>query len=87
MQVTLRRIEAHLNIRRWYFVSIQPALFDKIAVICGWGRLNGKYARWRVIPAGSQQQADEIAWNIIEKRLQHGYKIVGSANEIQIRDC
>lgn len=37
--VHLRRVDATRNMRRFYLLSLQPTLFDGVAVIRNWGRI------------------------------------------------
>ena len=72
--IFLTRIDPAQNMARWYVVGVQPTLFDKISVVCGWGRIGTAYERWRVLPVGSQEQADEMATRIVEKKTRRGYR-------------
>ncbi len=74
----LMRVDPVENVDRWYVVVTQPTLFCEYAVVCGWGRRGTQYARWRIISAVNQEQADEIAKEIVEKKLRRGYQIQSS---------
>jgi predicted DNA-binding WGR domain protein len=69
----LHRTDPARNRYRWYSVEASPTLLDGWAVVCGWGRIGGNYARWRSIPADSQEQAKAMAAKIIQKKIRRGY--------------
>lgn len=73
IMLILHRIDPDRNMRRWYAVGVQQTLFHRFAVVCGWGRLGTDYARWRIIPAASHGEAEQIAQAILEKKRKRGY--------------
>jgi len=73
--VLIRHDPAH-NVNRWYAVGIQPTLFCQHAVVCGWGRRESAYARWRILPAENSAQAGEMAKAIQAAKTKKGYKAI-----------
>jgi predicted DNA-binding WGR domain protein len=78
MMSMLTRIEPENNMDRWYFVDIQPTLFEPWAVVCAWGNRRTRYARMRSLPAESLKAAEEIATDIVARKVRRGYLIAGS---------
>lgn len=74
MVVLLRRFNPEENMNRWYMVQIQPTLLDPIAVICSWGNRDTSWARSRILPMDSLEQAKEEAEKIIAAKIKRGYK-------------
>ncbi len=72
----LIRVDLAINMNRWYAVNVQGTLFHEHAVVCGWGRRGTDYARWKIIPAGSLDQAEKIARKIVTSKIERGYEIV-----------
>ncbi len=81
--ICLIRVDPAQNLNRWYVVTVQATLFDEVAVICGWGRRGTEQARWRILPAENQQEADELASKIVQRKIQRGYRRV-SGGEIHL---
>lgn len=76
----LMRVDPDENVDRWYVVTTQPTLFYQHSVVCGWGRRGTQYARWRIIPAESQLQAEAMVREIVERKLKRGYQFHYSEN-------
>ena len=57
-------------------VNVQATLFCEHAVVCGWGRRGTDYARWKIIPAESVDQAEEIVRQIVILKIKRGYESV-----------
>ena len=72
--ICLIRVDPMQNMNRWYYVAVQPTLFDEFAVICGWGRRGPEQAQWRILPVESQQEADELAERMVSGKIQRGYQ-------------
>ncbi|MBC8505986.1 MAG: WGR domain-containing protein [Chloroflexi bacterium] len=81
----LIRIDLAINMNRWYVVNVQATLFCKYAVVCGWGRRGTDYARWKIIPAESLDQAEEIARQIVTLKIKRGYESIGLLPAIMSR--
>jgi len=81
MMSMLTRIEPENNMDRWYFVGIQPTLFEPWAVVCAWGNRRTRYARMRSLPADSLEAAGKVADAIVAKKVRRGYLITGSREE------
>jgi len=73
--IILVRDDPMENVHRWYTVGVQLTLFSPHAVICGWGRRGSDYARWRILPAESRDQAGEMARTIVAAKLKRGYRV------------
>jgi predicted DNA-binding WGR domain protein len=73
--VLLYRISPQENMNRWYFVGVQPTLFDPYAVVVAWGRRDNEFQRWRAIPALSAEQGHLLAQKIVQHKLRRGYQI------------
>ena len=71
----LHRINHERNERRFYAVQVGPSLFDEHAVLRLWGRIGG-YQRQMVTPCPSPDDAQVLARQLIQRRLQHGYQIL-----------
>ena len=69
----LVKVNPSENINRWYWVKVQSTLFDPVAVVCGWGRRDTRYSKWRIFPTATWEEATVLAGQIIKKRLNHGY--------------
>ncbi|MCB0191913.1 MAG: WGR domain-containing protein [Anaerolineae bacterium] len=74
----LHRINPDKNERRFYFVSIGPALFDPYAVIRMWGRIGG-YQRMLVTPCQTSLEARKLATKLVQRRLSRGYRLIQGA--------
>ena len=75
----LTRIEPENNMDRWYFVGVQPTLFEPWTVICAWGNRRTRYARMRSLPVESLEAAEEIADVIVARKVRRGYVITSSS--------
>lgn len=64
------------NSSQWYAVEIQPTLFCKHAVLCGSGSCGRVDERWRILPAESQEHAEEMAEAIVAEKREQGYQPV-----------
>ena len=72
----LIRVDQAINMNRWYAVNVQGTLFHEHTVVCGWGRRGTDYARWKIIPAKSMDQAEKIARRIVTLKIKRGYERV-----------
>ena len=77
----LHRINPERNERRFYAVQVGPSLFDEHAVLRLWGRIGG-YQRQMVTPCPSPDDAQALARQLIQRRLQHGYQILKGGNPL-----
>jgi len=75
----LIRIDPARHIHRWYVVDVQATLLDRYAVVCSWGSLLTRYARWRSIPCEDETQAHRTAERILQSKLRRGYRFSGGA--------
>ena len=71
----LNRVDLAINMNRWYAVNVQGTLFHEHAVVCGWGRRGTDYARWRIIPVESPDQAEEMVKQIVRLKIKRGYEL------------
>jgi predicted DNA-binding WGR domain protein len=75
MMALLVRIEPEKNMNRWYSVCVQRTLLDPVAVVCAWGNRRTNYLRTRVLPAGSLEEATELADDIVNRKIRRGYRV------------
>ncbi len=74
MLVVLHKIDLEENIDRWYLVTIQASLLDRIAVICQYGRRHTTWQQTRVLPVDSMTEAQALAEEIVAAKLKRGYE-------------
>jgi predicted DNA-binding WGR domain protein len=74
MLTLLSHIEPAINCNRWYLVSVQATLFHPCAVVIAWGRWDNDFPRWRLIPMESGALADQLAADIVERKIRRGYR-------------
>ena len=74
--ILLTRIEPDARMNRWYLVNVQPTLLDEIAVVCAWGSRETSFQQTRIIPVHSQVQAQNLAADIVKKKIGRGYRFV-----------
>jgi len=84
--IVLIRHDPAKNVNRWYAVGVQPTLFCKHAVLCGWGRRGSAYARWSILPASDRTQAVQMAKAILAAKMKKGYQVAGNQNVSPITD-
>ena len=72
--VTLRKIDSELNMRRQYRVSVERDLFGTWSVTCRWGRI-GTAGQTQQHPCRLRAEAETLALEIVQKRVRHGYTI------------
>ncbi|HQF63995.1 MAG TPA: WGR domain-containing protein [Anaerolineaceae bacterium] len=72
----LQHISPEENMNRWYFLAIQPTLFDACAVVIAWGRRDNEFQQWRAIPAASDEQARQMVEKIVQQKLRRGYQLI-----------
>ena len=76
MLVLLTRVDPEEHMDRWYMVTVQPTLFEPLAVICSWGNRQNDYQRVHIIPAASPAQALALAEKIVVAKQRRGYRVV-----------
>lgn len=76
MFVIMKRIDPEENMDRWYLVTVQATLFDPVAVITAWGGRATTYQQMRIFPAGSEEEALDLAARIVGQKLRRGYMLV-----------
>jgi predicted DNA-binding WGR domain protein len=74
MLTLLSHIDPAINCNRWYLVSVQTTLFQPWAVVVAWGRRDTDFQQWRMLPAQSKLQADQLAAKIIARKIRRGYQ-------------
>ena len=72
----LQHVSPEENMNRWYFVDVQPTLFDTWTIVVAWGRRDSDFQHWRSVSMESDDQAYQVATKIIEKKLRKGYRVV-----------
>ncbi len=68
----LRRIDPSINMRRFYYMTIQPTLFGGVDLTCEWGRL-GSPGKILHLPHADEGQAIDALKTISAKRKGRGY--------------
>lgn len=76
MLAIMKRIEPEENMDRWYLVTVQATLFDPVAVITAWGSRETTYQQMRISPAGSEEEALDLAARIVGQKLRRGYMLM-----------
>ena len=71
----LYRINPEQNERRYYLVFTGPALLEPHAVTRFWGRIGGQQ-RGMVTPCQSDEEAEQLARQLVGKRVKRGYKLI-----------
>ena len=71
--IYLTRVDPARHMDRWYSVAVQSTLLDRWAVVCAWGRRRSSYLRLRIISAKNLMQAQEMAENIVVRKIHKGY--------------
>ena len=71
----LHRIDRRQNMARFYLVMTGPSLVDEWSVIRFWGRIGGQQRPF-VTACVSAEEAQTLAWRLVRRRLQRGYRIV-----------
>lgn len=74
----LVRIQPEKRCWRWYSIRLQATLLEPLAVVCGWGSLRSRYARWRIIPCADRTEAERLAQRLLRSKLRRGYRFRGN---------
>lgn len=72
--IRLIRLDPEKGMNRWYLVTVQPTLFDPVAVVCAWGSRVTAYQRLRCLPMPDREQAERRAREIVERKIRRGYR-------------
>ena len=72
--VTLTRIEADKNMRRFYRLDVQPTLFGEYALVREWGRI-GRGGQVRSTPYPTEKQAIDALALTMAKKARRSYTI------------
>jgi predicted DNA-binding WGR domain protein len=75
MFTLLTRIDRDEGMNRWYMVTIQPTLFDPIAVVCAWGSRQNDYQQMRIMPVESVEEGVALAEKIVRNKERRGYQV------------
>lgn len=59
--ITLVKIRPACRMARGYRVEVRAALFVPCGVVCTWGSLVTRYARFRVLPCETWESAVQLA--------------------------
>jgi predicted DNA-binding WGR domain protein len=73
--VLLKKVDPDTNMNRWYMVTVQPTLFDTVAVVYAWGSRTTGAQQVRAWPAESEAAAQELAGKLVERKLKRGYVV------------
>ena len=79
MQTILHRIEPIERMNRWYMVSVEPTLFDAVAVVCRWGSRETEYQQTQVYYVENPVDAHTLATKIIRRKKKRGYEVVSQS--------
>jgi predicted DNA-binding WGR domain protein len=75
-QLYCQRIDQHRNVARYYQLSVQPTLFNEVAVVRYWGRIGTKGGQMREFFANEREAARHFLELARQKKLR-GYRPVG----------
>jgi predicted DNA-binding WGR domain protein len=69
----LTRINAELNERRYYLVSVCPSLLGEHSVLREWGRIGGHRRRMEPVPFSTEDEALQYAVQLVQRKCKRGY--------------
>jgi predicted DNA-binding WGR domain protein len=73
--ILFERVNPERNESRYYYLSLQPTLFDSLAVIRVYGRKGQSQREVTPTPVSDLADAWPLIRRVIRTRLRHGYKI------------
>lgn len=71
--IHLHRIDASLNMRRFYSLTLQPTLFGGVSVIRNWGRI-GTSGQVMIETFDESDEAQSVLGRIETKKKRRGYR-------------
>jgi predicted DNA-binding WGR domain protein len=72
--LVLDRLDLAQNMARYYVLSVEPALFDQVALVREWGRL-GKLGGRRIEIHDNNQNAGVALEAWLSRKLKRGYQV------------
>jgi predicted DNA-binding WGR domain protein len=72
--LVLRKLAPEQNMARYYVLSIEPTLFDDVALVREWGRI-GMRGRRRLDLYADHVQASEALENWLARKMRRNYKV------------
>ena len=72
----LERVEPDEGMNRWYFVGVQPGLFDEVVVIRFWGSRESAFQQMALQAFDDVEAARAAAGDLVRAKLGRGYKVV-----------
>jgi len=76
-QLYCQRIDRPRNVARYYQLSIQPTLFNEVAVVRHWGRIGMKGGHMRELFANEREAARHFL-ELARQKKKRGYRPVAS---------
>ncbi len=73
--LVLERVDPTLNMARYYVLSVEPTLFDEVALVREWGRIGSQGCR-RLDLYPDRVQAVEALEDWLERKTREGYSQV-----------
>ena len=73
MYAFLTHVNPSQNMNRWYEVSVQPTLIDRVAVVRRWGSRENAMQNILILPMTSLEEANLAAEEVIAEKLKGGY--------------
>lgn len=70
----LTRRNPSRNMARFYALTVEPDLFDGVALTRNWGRIGSK-GRFRIELFGSRQEAEGRLAAIASQKVRRGYEV------------
>lgn len=71
--IHLHRIDASLNMRRFYSLTLQPTLFGGVSVIRNWGRI-GTSGQVMIETFDEPDDAESVLGRLETKKKRRGYR-------------
>jgi predicted DNA-binding WGR domain protein len=71
--ITLRRLDAACNMRRFYMLDVQPDHFGAFALVRGWGRI-GRAGRVSKAPYSTETEAHAALQRQRRAKERRGYR-------------
>lgn len=72
-ELHLQRIDPERNVRRFYYLTLQPTLFGTVDLTCEWGRIGSSGQIYR-LPHKDTGQAINALRSIATRRKKRGYR-------------
>ncbi len=73
----LERVDPDEGLNRWYYVGVQPGLFDQIVVVRFWGSRESAFQQMALQAFADVEAAAGAADALVRAKVGRGYKVVG----------